>query len=345
MRNAADQNDDLSYVKKVWIKGGIYALIVVLILLFKATFSVFLLILAGALIAIFFRGLSGLLCKKTGWKEGICLAISVAGTILLVIALFWLIGAKIQNQVTELSDKMPQMIDNAKAQLSQNPIGKKVVEKISSPGSAKKAQGLASTFFRSTFGVLGDIYVVLFLGIFFTVSPGIYKKGIVKLIPERGQDKGEEVLNKLGENLKKWLKGKIFSMTVVMVLTAISLAIVGIPMWLVLAIIAGLLNFIPNFGPLIAMIPAVLVAFMQGPTTAAIVAGIYIVIQVVESNFITPMVQQKLVSIPPALIICAQLLISPLTGGWGLVLATPLMLIIMVLVQELYTNKQGTKTT
>lgn len=106
---------------------------------------------------------------------------------------------------------------------------------------------------------------------------------------------------------------------------------------------AGLLNFIPNFGPLIAMIPAVLVAFMQGPSTAAIVAGMYILIQVIESNFITPMVQQKLISIPPALIISSQLLISPLTGGWGLVLATPLMLIIMILVQELYIKENTAK--
>lgn len=116
-------------------------------------------------------------------------------------------------------------------------------------------------------------------------------------------------------------------------------------MWLVLSIIAGILNFIPNFGPLIAMIPAVLVGFMQGTTTAAIVAGMYIVIQVVESNFITPMVQQKLVDIPPALIISAQLLISPLTGGWGLVLATPLMLILMILIQKLYIAPGGYKTT
>lgn len=331
---------DYSLVEKIWIKGGIYALIVVLILLFKATFSVFLLILAGALIAVFFRGLSGLICKKTKWKDGVCLAISVIGTLLLVIGLFWLMGAKLQSQITELSDKLPVMVENTKAKLSENPIGKKIVEKVSSPGSMKKAQGLASTFFKSTFGVFGDIYVVLFLGIFFTVSPGIYKKGIVSLIPKKGQPKGEDVLNKLGENLKKWLKGKFFSMSVVMVLTAIGLAIVGVPMWLVLAIIAGILNFIPNFGPLLAMIPAVLVAFMQGPATALIVAVMYIVIQVLESNFVTPKVQQKLVSIPPALIISAQLLVSPLTGGWGLVLATPLMLIIMTLVQEVYIKRQ-----
>ncbi len=81
-------SNDLSYVKKVWIKGGIYALIVILILLFKATFSVFLLILAGTLIAIFLRGLSDLICRATHGKEAICLAISIIGTILLVIALF-----------------------------------------------------------------------------------------------------------------------------------------------------------------------------------------------------------------------------------------------------------------
>jgi predicted PurR-regulated permease PerM len=79
---------------------------------------------------------------------------------------------------------------------------------------------------------------------------------------------------------------------------------------------------------------------MQGPATAAIVAGLYIAIQVTESNFITPMVQKKLINIPPALIIMAQLLIAPLTGGWGLVLATPLMVILIVLVQELYIKKQ-----
>ena len=84
MENNTNGNNELSYIKKVWIKGGIYALIVVLILLFKATFSVFLLILAGALIAIFFRGLSGLICRKTKWKEGVCLAVSVIGT------LYWL---------------------------------------------------------------------------------------------------------------------------------------------------------------------------------------------------------------------------------------------------------------
>ena len=215
-------------------------------------------------------------------------------------------------------------------------LGQKVVQKLSSPETGQKAQAIAKTFFQTSFGVLGDIYVVLFIGIFFTVSPKIYTNGLVQLVPPKGQPKAKDVLNKLGENLKKWLKGQLFAMLIVFVLTATGLAIIGVPMWLVLALIAGLLNFIPNFGPLIAMIPAVLVALLQGPTTAAIVAGLYILVQVTESNFITPQIQQKLISVPPALIIITQLFAGVLFGGWGLVLATPLLVVLMVTVQELY---------
>jgi predicted PurR-regulated permease PerM len=329
-----------SFPQKVWITGGIFALIIILILLLKATFSVFLLILAGILIAVFFRGLSGLIERKTKWNGAVCLTISILSILVMIVLLFWLLGAKVQSQITQLNDTLPATVEDVKAQLNKSSLGQKIVEKISSPQTQKKAQSLIQTFFKSTFGILGDLYVVLFLGIFFTVSPGQYKKGLVQLIPKRGQAKADDVLVKTGDSLKKWLKGKIFAMLVVFILTSVGLVIMGVPMWLALALIAGILNFIPNFGPLIAMIPAVLVGFMQSPSTAAFIAGLYILVQVTESNFIIPMVQQKLISIPPALIIIAQLLISPLTGGWGLVLATPLMVIVMVLVQELYMKRQ-----
>lgn len=343
MMNKSD-NNEYSFTKKVWIAGSIFTFIVVVLLLLKATFSVLLLVLAGSLIAIFFRGLSGLIQRKTKWKEGICLAISIIGSLLLVALLFWLIGAKIQAQITELSDTLPKTIEKTKEQLNQSSLGQKIVEKISSGKSQQRLQSTAQTFFKGTFGILGDMYVVLFIGIFFTASPNIYKRGIIKLIPERSKSQAQTIMEELGSNLKKWLKGKLFAMLVVFVLTSVGLLIIGVPMWLVLALIAGILNFIPNFGPLIALIPAVLVGFLQGPATAIWIAILYIVVQIAESNFITPMVQQRLISIPPALIIIAQLLMAPLTGGWGLVLATPLMVIVMILVRELYTMRQGQST-
>ncbi len=332
-KNSSANNN---YTKKVWIAGGIIAFITIILLLISAVFSVLLLVLAGALIAIYFRGLSALICRKTKWKNAVCLTISIAGTLLFIASLFWLIGAKTSEQISELSDTLPAAVEKAKADLNQTKIGKKIIATASSHQSAERLKKTASRFFQSTFGMLGDIYVVLFIGIFFTASPKTYTKGIVQLVPDKGKARAQDVLNNIGDNLKKWLKGKIFAMFVVFILTAISLAVLGMPMWLALALIAGILNFIPNFGPLIAMIPAVLVALTQNATEALIIAGLYTLIQIIESNFITPMVQQKLIKIPPALIIIAQLLIAPFSGGWGLVLATPLMVIIIVLIKQLY---------
>lgn len=329
-----------SFPQKVWITGGIIALITLIILFFGATFSVLLLLLAGVLIAVFFRGLAGLIERKTKWKESVSLAVSIIGTLLLIVLTFWLIGAKVQTQVTQLSQTLPTTVQNAKSQLNKSTFGQKVVQRISSPKAQKNMEAQTQKFFKSTFGILGDLYVILFLGIFFTVAPQDYKKGLVKLAPVKARDRASEVMDKVGESLKKWLKGQLFAMLVVFILTAIGLAIIGVPMWLALALIAGILNFIPNFGPLIAMIPAVLVALMQGPSAALWVAILYILVQAVESNFITPMVQHKMIDIPPALVIIAQLFIAPLTGGWGLVLATPLMVVVIVLVQELWVKRQ-----
>lgn len=340
MTQRTSNTSDYSFPQKVWITGGIFAFLVVLLLLFKATFSVLLLVLAGTIIAVFFRGLSDLIQRQTKWSEAICLTISILTSLIILILLFWLMGAKVQAQMAQLTETLPATIDNAKSQLNKSSIGQKIVEEISSPDTQKKGQAFAQTFFRSTFGVLGDLYVVLFIGIFFTVSPGVYKNGLLQIVPSQGKKKADAVLMKLGENLKKWLKGMLLTMLIVFVLTAIGLAIIGVPMWLALALIAGLLSFIPNFGPLIALIVAVLVGLMESPATALWIAGLYILVQVVESNFITPMIQQKLINVPPALIIISQLLIAPLTGGWGLVLAMPLMVIILVLVQELYIKKK-----
>ena len=331
-----NSENNLPFHSKVWITVGIVALSTILFLMLKITFSVFLLILAGTLIAVFFRGISNFIHRKTNWKDGFSTGISIFGTLLIVAGLFWLIGARVESQFDELLETLPKTIDNVKSQLQDTTIGNKIINKISSNETIEKVQGFASQFFQSTFGVFGDIYVVLFIGIFFTISPKTYTSGIIALVPEKGQQQARQVLDKLSTQLLNWLKGKLFSMLVVFILTAIGLAIIGIPLWLVLALVAGLISFIPNFGPLIALIPAVLIALLQGPITAAIVAGMYIMIQFIESNFITTLVQKKLLNMPPALIIIAQLLMGALTGGWGLVLATPITVIVIVLVQELY---------
>ncbi|WNW01873.1 AI-2E family transporter [Tenacibaculum sp. HL-MS23] len=338
-----NSTNQLTFKQKTSVVIKYVVITVGLILLIQTTFRVFLLVLAGTLIALVFRGISDFIQKKTNWKDGICVAISIITILILFSGLFWLIGAKVQSQTAELMETLPQTIDTAKSKLQDTSIGKTIIEELSSEKTIKKAQDFAGGFFKSSFGVFGDLYVVLFIGIFFTVSPKIYTKGIVQLMPIRKQNKAKDVLNKLGAQLRNWLKGKLLSMLIVFVLTAIGLAVIGIPLWLVLAFLAGLISFIPNFGPIIALIPAVLLALSQSPEKALIVIGLYMLIQFIESNFITILIQKKLINMPPALIIISQLVMGILTGGWGLVLATPITVIVIVLVQQLYIKPRNAK--
>ncbi len=330
------------FTKKVWITAGIFLFIVLSVLFIFKTINALLLVLAGMLIAVFFTGLSSLIFRKTNWKEWICTTIAILSTFLVMGLIFWLIGAKVQSQFSELSETLPKTIENAKEWLNESQFGREAIEKVTSEESMKKASSFGGKFFQSTFGVFGDLYVVLFISIFFTISPKTYTRGLLKLLPSNSQKKGEKVFEKLGSQLRNWIKGTMFSMLIVFVFTAIGLSILGIKLWLVLALLAGILSFIPNFGPLIALIPAVLVGLLDSPRTALIILGIYLLVQFLESNFITPIIQNKLIKMPPALILIAQLLMGALTGGWGLVLATPITVMVIVLVQELYLKNNNT---
>lgn len=321
--------------KKAWIITGIVATYVILIWLFIEVFNVLLLILAGILIALYFYGLSGIIHRKTGIGKKASLVIAVIVSVLVILAFFYFAGNTLANQVSELQDTIPSVIEKYEANLSQSFVGQKLLQRFQSSDTGKFIV-IAQSFFRSTFGVLGDVYVVLFIGLFFTASPGMYVNGFVRLIPAKKRQQVKAIIQKLGTVLTKWLKGKIFAMLIVAVLTLIGLLIMGTPMAFVLSVIAGVLNFIPNFGPIIAMIPAAIVGLLQGPVTALIIVALYIVVQIIESNIITPQIQKRLISMPPALIIIAQIVMGVLSGGWGVILATPLTAILIVILKETY---------
>jgi len=335
----AEQNVPPNFVRKVLIVSGIVALFFVALWIFKITFNIFLLLLAGSLISLYFHGFANLIQRLTKWNRGLSMTISIVFTLILIVGFFWFSGNRIQQQVSELQETLPSTIENFKQKIGQSSVGRQAIEKLSSEDNQKKFEQVLNTFFSSTFGLLGDVYVVLVLGLFFTASPSTYKKGIVKLIQKKSKPEAERLLTNIANTLTKWLKGQLFAMLVVAVLTAIGLSILGMPMAFALALIAGVLNFIPNFGPLIAMIPAVLIGLTVDTTTAILVAALYIVVQIIESSFVTPQIQKKMINMPPALIIIAQLFMGVLTGGWGLVLATPFVAIIIVVVQQLYIEK------
>ena len=328
-----------NFVNKVWITVGISAFVIIMILIIYKTFNVFLLLLAASLIALFFGAVSNKIKKWTGLKDRVSLAVTIVSMVVLAGLFFWLVGAEAQYQYKEMQEAVPVMIDNAQIYLNRTALGQKLSQQITDIENQKKVIPFLQDFFKTSFGIFGDLYIVIFLAMFLSVSPFDYINGVVNLVPRRGKAQAKQLFETLGYNLQKWIKGAIISGFVIFVFISIVLLILGVDMWLILAITAGLLNVIPNFGPIMAMIPAVMVALLTSPTLALMVAGSFIFVQAIEGNLITPNIQKKLLSIPPALLISFQVLMGTLAGGWGVVLAVPLLVIVITVVKNLYLDK------
>lgn len=337
--------NNAGFTKKVWLAGGILSLIVILLLLFKTLFSVVLLTFAGVLLAVYFLGCGNFFENKLHVSKGWGLALSLIINIILITAFFWFVGARLQNQVAELSDTLPKTIENGKAYLQQSTLGKKALDFLNASGNSEKTVSMAKKFFSSSFGIISDLYIVILLAAFFIAAPQTYKRGIIHLIPPKGKEQAKALLDELNSVLKKWIKGQLFGFLFITVLTGLGLWALGMPMILTLALIAGVLNFIPNFGPVIALIPAGLIGLMQGTTTAIWVLCLFTFIQIIQSAVTQPLIQKKMVNTPPGLVIFGQVAMGMLGGFWGVLLATPLVAVVMTLVNKLYVEKMENNNT
>jgi predicted PurR-regulated permease PerM len=329
---------ELPYTALMWQTIAVVSLFITMLLVVRVAFNVLLMALAGCLIAVYFHGLGDLIQRKTGIARKYAMLLSIAGTLVIIALSVWFIGTKIQSQVTELSNTLPETIRITKAKLNSTPLGRKVIDYTSSQNSEKLLDTVTS-FFNTGFGVLGDLYIILFLGIFFTASPTLYKDGILLLIPQERKAQGIHIMDRISRSLRGWLRGMLVSMILITVLITVGLMIIGIPLTMVLGLITGILEIVPNFGPLIAMIPGVLLAITVSTNTAIIVALLYIICQTIVANIVTPLLQKKIIHLPPALTLMSQLLMGGLSGVLGIVLAVPLLAILMILIDELYIKK------
>jgi predicted PurR-regulated permease PerM len=334
---------ELSYTIKVWQTVAIISLFVVGILIVRVAFDVLLMALAGSLMAVYFHGLGDAIQRKTKVSRKLAMTISIAGSIILLGLLLWFMSSTIQTQVAELSDKLPQTISTAKAKLAETPAGQKLLE-YSSGDNSKKLMDTIQSFFSTSFGVLGDIYIIMFLGIFFTASPSLYKNGILVLFPKNRKPIASHIMNRISLALKGWLKGMLLSMLLITILIVGALTIIGIPVTMALGLITGILEIVPNFGPLIAMIPGVLLALTISTNTAVVVAIVYIASQTLVANIVTPLIQKKMINLPPALTLASQLIMGTLSGALGIILAVPLLAILVILIDELYVKKMNGTT-
>ncbi len=328
------------FARRMLMTVGMTALIIILLLSLWYAANVFLLIFAGILLAIFLRGLSDKVSEHTPLSGKWSLALVGFALIAIVAAAFWLLAPNVAAQVNQLTESVPRALARIQQNLGQYPWVQSAIARAPSiqqllPDPAD-IFGRITGLFSSTLSVLANTVVVLFIGIYVAVDPGLYRRGVVRLVPLHKRARADEVLQALSHTLWSWLITRLFSMAVVGVLTSLGLWLLGIPLVLTLGLTAALLTFIPTIGPIISAVPAVLLGMLQGPTEAVYVIVLYLAIQTVESYFIPPLVQQRALSMPPALVISALILLGVLLGFLGLMLATPLAAAALILVQMLY---------
>jgi predicted PurR-regulated permease PerM len=191
-------------------------------------------------------------------------------------------------------------------------------------------------FFSSTLAVLGGMVLVLFVAIFVAIDAKTYHRGLMHLFPHEMRKRAGEVLSTTATMLRRWLLAQFVSMVAVGVLTSVVLLILGVKAALALGIIAGILEFIPIAGPILASVPAIAMGFLDGPERALYIALAYVVIQQLEANLLYPLIMKKGLEIPPVLTIVAQGVMSLAFGFLGLLVAVPMLAAAFVPITMLY---------
>lgn len=296
-------------------------------------------IFGGTLLAVLLSSLAMGIQKRTFLSYHV----SLATVFLIFLGLFLLFAAVVApsflEQGREFSDQVPSIISRGKVFISEMGLS---VDMLTSEKALQSAGGLFG-FASDAIGMLMNSFTqftfILLLGFFFALSPHAYKSILLHVSPKKHHKKVTKLWNRLGNQLWLWLIARFIAMLAVGVLTVVCLWILGIPLAVFLGVLAGVLNFIPTFGPLLGVIPALLVGSSEGLMYLIYIPLLFFCIQMVENNVITPFVQQKMLSMPAAMVIIAQLVFGALLGPLGVVFAVPLGVALSILVDEIFVQK------
>jgi predicted PurR-regulated permease PerM len=294
-----------------------------------------LLIFAGILLVILLRSLACLLADNTGLGVGRALAIVIL-TIVVVIGLAgWLYAPRLAEQVDQLTTSLPRAFNDLTSWMQRYAWGQWIVEQAEGATDNASMQH-ATTFLQSFTHLIVGVIVALFVGLYLAANPGPYIRGFLRLVPIPRRERAAEVLYAVGDTLRWWLFGQMVSMVLVGLAMGIGLGVIGVPLALLLGVLAGLFEFVPLVGPIMAVGPALLLALADSPEQAAWVLLLYSIVQTAEGYVITPLVQQRAVELPPVVTIAAQIALSWMAGPVGLLVAVPLVAVVMVMTQMLY---------
>jgi predicted PurR-regulated permease PerM len=319
---------------------GLGALLVTVLYLLHGIADALLLVFGGVLLAIALDGLARPISKFFGLPRRWSLVLILVLIPAALIGFGWLAGPQIADQTGQLLEYIPSAIESAKGLVEEIGWLSAMVERL--PNSEQLIRSSAGVLgripgiFTSVVGAALGAVLIVFIGVFLSFDPAAYIDNALRLVPTDKRERAREIVDGLGEALRWWLLGRLASMGVVGVLTVIGLLIAGIPLALVLGLLAAVLAFVPLLGPIVSAVPAILIALLDSPLRALYAVIVYVVVQSLESYIITPLIQRQAVFLPPALILIAQTLMGVMFGWIGVLLSTPIAVTVIVSVQLLY---------
>ncbi|MDA9469598.1 AI-2E family transporter [Bradyrhizobium sp. CCBAU 53415] len=352
--------------------GGIGIVLFTALLAFTWYFAAtLLLIFTGMLLGLGLNALVNALGRRVHLPHTVRLAIVCVALALLLAGIAYLGGATIAEQASVLSKTIKSQITNVRSLLENHGIDTSFFDLGNGasgssdttspdatpapaapsrgplPGPLPGAGALASSggaivsqtlkLLLGTIHGVGNVFIVLFLGLAFAAQPGVYHDGLLFLAPARHRTRVALVIDRISETLERWLIAQIVVMIAVGIVTWIGLAIIGIPGAFILGIQAGLLAFIPTVGAIIAGVIVVLASLASGWIPALSAFLLFMGVHAMESYVLTPILQRQALDIPPATLFAFQILLGVVFGIWGLALALPLVAIAKVMIDHFKT--------
>ena len=316
-----------------------FALVAALILyFFSLAANVLLLIFAGILLATLLHGLARLVAVYAHLPAPLALAAVVAAVLVAMATTAYLLAPHVSEQLSQLVTRVPADFHNILAPVERTPWGKALLEAFPAGGTGS-GRGVMRGIFgaaSSTFDIVAALVIAGFLGLYLAAEPATYLAGGLRLLPPGRRQRLRVTAEEIALTLRWWLVGRFLSMALIAAMTSIGLSLLGVQLAITLGILAGVLTFIPYVGSVASAVPAILIALTQNREIALYVVLLYVGVHVVEGYVLVPLMQRKMVHVPPALTLAAQALLGALFGVLGLALATPLAAAALTAIRLLY---------
>jgi predicted PurR-regulated permease PerM len=342
MRKPASSSEpgDLGrFVEKLLV---ILAVAVLALIAWRALHVLFL-AFGAVLIAIILRALAGPVQRRTRLGERGALVVSVLIVVVVAAALIGFIGEQISTQLVQLAHTVPRAWALVQAQLVQTEGGQWLISHLAQAqregAIMSNVGGIVGRLGRLTtlgVGAVIDVALVIIGGLYIAAEPDIYRDGLLLLLPAAARAPVSEALAESGAGLRKWLTGTGLAMLTIGAATGVGAALLGLPSPLALGLLSGMAEFVPIVGAIVAAVPALLLAATRGFDTVLWTLAFYVALHQLEGHVVIPLIQRRMVSLPPATTLFAVLTFGILFGPLGVIFATPLAVVLFVVVRRLY---------